>query len=201
MKSKVLFFLAFIAMMVLVGTTKPARPRITGWSHIAIYAHDLDQSRSFYKNLLGYEEPYWLPNTNGGVQLTFIKVNDRQFVELFTEKPGQTNSDRLYHIAIETDNAEAMRKYLGSRDVKVPERVPRGRIGNLNFNVFDPDGHQVEIVQYMPDGWTVREQGKFMGDARISNHLRHVGIIVTNLEASLKFYRDVLDFTETWRGS
>ena len=189
-------------MMVLVGESRPARPHITGLSHIALYVHDLAASRGFYNNFLGYQEPYWLPNTNGGVQLTFVKINDRQFIELFTEKTGMaTNSDRLYHIAIETDNAEAMRKYLASRGIKVPEQVPKGRIGNLNFNIWDPDGHQVEIVQYMPDGWTVRERGRFMSDARISTHLRHVGIIVTNLEASKRFYCDVLGFHETWRGT
>lgn len=187
-------------MMTLVFNTKPARPPITGLSHIALYVHDLDRSRAFYKDFLGYGEPYSLPNTNGGVQLTFIKVNDRQFIELFTEKAGQTNTDRLYHIAIETDNAEAMRKYLRACGIKVPDKVPKGRIGNLNFNIWDPDGHQVEIVQYMPDGWTVREQGKFMDDHRVSVHLRHVGIIVTNLETSLEFYSR-LGLHETWRGS
>jgi len=200
-KKKILFFLALIAMLVLVGTTKPARPPITGLSHIALYVHDLGAARAFYKDLLGYEEPYWLPNTNGGVQLTFIKINDRQFVELFTEKEAQTNTDRLYHISVETDNAEAMRRYLAASGVKVPAKTPKGRIGNQNFNIFDPDGHPVEIVQYMPDGWTVRENGKFLGEKRVSSHLRHVGVIVTNLEASLRFYCDVLGFSETWRGS
>lgn len=197
---QIAFVLAVIAMMVLVDTTKPARPHIPGLSHIALYVHDLEASRAFYKNFLGYEEPYWLPNTNGGVQLTFIKINDRQFIELFPEKEAQTNSDRLYHIAIETDNADAMRRYLAASGVKVPATVPKGRIGNFNFNIFDPDGHQVEIVQYLPDSWTVDANGKFAGERRISGHLRHVGIIVTNLEASLRFYGR-LGFRETWRGS
>jgi len=187
-------------MIALVITTKPTRPQITGLSHIALYVHDLEQSRAFYKNFLGCQEPYSLPNTNGGVQLTFIKINDRQFIELFPEKAGQTNTDRLYHIAIETDNAEAMRRYLAACDIKVPDKVPKGRIGNLNFNIFDPDGHQVEIVQYLPDGWTMREKGKFLGGDRVSSSLKHVGIIVTNLEASEKFYAQ-LGFHETWRGS
>ena len=33
----------------------------------------------------------------------------------------------------------------------MPDRVSKSRIGNLNFNVVDPDGHIVEIVQYQPD--------------------------------------------------
>jgi lactoylglutathione lyase len=94
-----------------------------------------------------------------------------------------------------------MRVYLASKGIKVPDKTPKGRIGNSNFTVKDPDGHGVEIVQYEPAGWTVRENGKFMSDSRISNHIMHVGIIVTDLDRAMKFYGDVLGFKEIWRGS
>ena len=55
----------------------------------------------------------------------------------------QPNSDRLNHISIETNDAEAMRKYLASRGIKTPAAVGKGRIGNANFNITDPDGHTV----------------------------------------------------------
>ena len=158
------------------------------------------KSRAFYKGILrDSQRPFSLTNDDGSLRLTWIKINDRQTIEIFPEK--ETNSDRLNHIAIETDDAEAMSDYLASRGVKVPETTPKGRIGNLNFNIFDPDGHTVEIVQYMPDGWTVRERGNFLPASRISTRLKHVGIIVTNLTASLKFYHEILGFQETWRGS
>jgi lactoylglutathione lyase len=199
MKTKFTFALVLAAVLPLFAADEPQRPHITGLSHIALNVHDLEKSRAFYKDFLGYGEPYSLYGTNGSVHLTFIKINDRQCIELFPET--QTNSDRLNHIAIETDDAEAMRVYLASHGVKVPETTPTGRIGNLNFNIRDPDGHTVEIVQYMADCWTVRENGKFMDDSRISTHLKHVGIIVTNLTASLKFYHGILGFQETWRGA
>jgi lactoylglutathione lyase len=177
----------------------PSRPRITAVAHVALYVHDLDKSREFYKGLLGYQEPFSRTNDDGSIVLTFIKLNDRQYVELFPEK--EAGGDRLNHISVETDDAAGMRTFLESRGVKVPDTVGKGRIGNLNFNIIDPDGHQVEIVQYLPDSWTMREQGKSMTDGRVSTRLRHVGIIVTNLNAAVKFYRDVLGFQETWRGS
>ena len=196
------FFLSFV-LLTAVATlaAEPQRPHITGISHIALYVHDLERSRAFYEKWLGYQEPYSLSDTNGHLHLTFVKINDTQFIELFPEKASQTNSDRLYHISVQTDDAEAMRLYLASRGVKVPDKANKGRIGNLEFNVVDPDGHQVEIVQYLPGSWTVRERGREMSDARVSTHLKHVGIIVTNLEASLKFYHDILGFQETWRGA
>ena len=104
-------------------------------------------------------------------------------------------------MALETDNAERMRAYLASRGVKVPDRVPKGRIGNLNFNITDPDGHTLEIVEYASDGWSMREKGNFMPASRISQHLLHAGVLVGNLDAALHFYGDVLGFHEIWRGS
>jgi lactoylglutathione lyase len=179
--------------------TQAKRPRITGVAHIAIYAHDVDKTLAFYQDFLGYGEPYRLKRPSGDLHLAFVKVNDRQFVEVFPEKEAGT--DRLNHIALEVEDAEAMRAYLASRGVKVPAKVPVGRIGNANFNITDPDGHTVEIVQYLPDGWSMRQRGKNMPDSRISPRIMHVGIAVGALEPSLAFYRDVLGFQETWRGS
>jgi lactoylglutathione lyase len=175
------------------------RPRITGVAHIAIFTSDIAKAREFYGGLLGYQEPFLLNNAAGKLDLTFVKINERQYIEIFPEKEAGT--DRLNHISVETDDAEGMRAYLASRGVAVPAKVNRVRIGNLAFNVKDPDGHTVEFVQYTPDGWTARERGKFVGDARISDRMAHLGILVGKLDDAKKFYGDILGFTETWRGT
>lgn len=177
----------------------PARPRILGVAHIAIFAKDYEKSRAFYHDFLGYEEPYDLKNADGTPSMTFFKINERQYIELFPE--AQAGSDRLSHISLETDNAEAMRAYLASRGFKVPDRVPKGRIGNSNFTIKDPEGHGVEIVQYEPTGWSVREKGKHMPATRISTHMGHVGVIVTQFDADYKFYTEILGLREFLRTS
>lgn len=175
------------------------RPRIDGIAHIGIYASNFERSRAFYRDFLGFEEPYSLAGPDGTPAMAFFKINEKQYIELFPEKDAGT--DRLSHISIETNDAEAMRRYLAARGVAVPAKVGKGRIGNSNFNIKDPEGHTVEIVQYEPDGWTVRERGKHLPDTRIEARMSHVGIIVTDLEPEMKFYRDLLGFRETWRGS
>jgi catechol 2,3-dioxygenase-like lactoylglutathione lyase family enzyme len=188
-----------LLLPILLTSQDVARPRITGVAHIAVYAADFEKSRAFYRDFLGFEEPYSLAKPDGTPSMTFFKINERQYIELFPETaPG---TDRLNHISIETDNAEAMRLYLASRGVAVPNTVPKGRIGNSNFNVKDPEGHTVEIVQYEPNGWTVREKGKHLGPDRISKRLMHVGIVVTALDPEMKFYTEILGFKEIWRGS
>jgi len=175
------------------------RPKILGVAHMALFVSDLRKAREFYEDFLGYQEPYVLKGEDGLDQIVFIKINDSQYIELFAQKPRQDG--HLNHIALLTDSAEGMRNYLAATGVKVPERVGKGRIGNLNFNITDPDGHTVEIVQYEPGGWTVREKGRFLPDTRISSQMAHVGVTVGSLEPAMKFYRDLLGFEEFWRGS
>jgi lactoylglutathione lyase len=186
----------------------PRRPRIAGLSHVALWARDLDRSRAFYRGYLGFDEPYTLNDKAGGVLITWIKINDRQSIELFrmgdnTPKDG----DSLYHIALETDDAQGMLDYLNSRGVKgpggkpLPSKAKAARIGNLNYFTEDPDGHIVEFTQYLPDGWTMQKAGQSMPPTRIAGRMSHAGIIAGNLEASLRFYEGILGFTETWRGS
>jgi catechol 2,3-dioxygenase-like lactoylglutathione lyase family enzyme len=140
-----------------------------------------------------------LKNPDGTPSMTFFKINDRQYIELFPER--QAGTDRLSHLSFETNDIEALRKYLASKGVKVPTEAHKGRIGNMSFNITDPEGHTLEMVQYMADGWTAHAYGKFMSDRQISKHMMHVGIIVMHLDPELRFYEDVLGFTETWRGS
>lgn len=192
------FVLVALGGVLAFAADAPQRPLITGVAHIALFVHDMEKARAFYKDFLGFGEPYSLNQPDGGLSMTFIKVNDRQYVELFPEI--EAGSDRLNHISVETGNAEAMRVYLASKGIKVPEKAGPGRIKNLNFTVKDPDGHGVEFVQYTPDGWSMREKGKYMPE-RVSTRMMHVGILVGALEPAMQFYRDILGFQEFWRGS
>ncbi|MGH9846463.1 MAG: VOC family protein, partial [Blastocatellia bacterium] len=181
------------------ATPARKRPRLLGVAHMALYVSDIEKSRGFYRDFLGYQEPFDLKNADGSLSLTFFKVNEDQYIELF---PGlKPEQDRLNHISFQTDDAEAMRAYLASRGVKVPDRANKVRIGNTSFNVKDADGHTVEITQYEPTGWTRREKGKFLAGPRISTRILHAGIIVGDATAAMKFYADILGLREFWRGA
>jgi lactoylglutathione lyase len=97
-------------------TVASIRPRITGLSHVALWVADLGKSRAFYTGYLGFGEPYMLNAADGGVAINWIKINDRQSIELFP-LGGKTpeNGDSLYHIALETDDAQGMLDYLRSK--------------------------------------------------------------------------------------
>src|SRR4051812_15806319 len=176
----------------------PAGPRILGVAHVALFVTDLERSRAFYRDFLGFAEAFTLPKPDGSDRIAFIKINEEQYLELFAEPPR--SDGRVYHISFYTDDAEGLRRVLQGRGLKVPPQVGTGKIGNTQFGLTDPDGHGVELVQYQPAGWTRREKGKFLPESRISSRIAHLGVLVGALGPSLAFYQKLLGFQETWRG-
>ncbi len=191
---------AALLLPTLVAQDGPKRPRITGIAHAAFYVSDMAKARAFYEGFLGYQSPFSIPRKNPLEHLVWIKINDRQSIELFPGSEVSPEADRLYHIAVETDDAEGMRLYLQSKGVVVPPKTGIGKIGNKNYFVKDPNGNTVEIVEYLPESWTRREQGKFLPETRVASRMSHVGVMVGQFEASMSFYGEILGFVETWRG-
>lgn len=182
--------------------TPVSRPAIVGVAHIGLKTDDLAAARKFYTGVLGFQEPFSLdkaPSEGTGLLLTYFKVNDHQYVEMFPEL-SDSKMDRLSHISFETSNAEQMRAYLASRGVKVPDKLEPMQDGNRGFDVMDPDGHDVEFVEYVPGSLHSRNFGKFLPDTRISTRIIHVGVVVKDRAAADRFYRDILGFKLQWQG-
>jgi len=188
------------------GANRPssqvARPAIVGVAHIALKTNDLTATRKFYTGVLGFQEPFSLdkaPQDGTGLLLTYFKVNDHQYIEMFPELTDP-RMDRLSHISFETTDAEQLRSYLASRGVKVPEKVEPMRDGNRGFDVEDPDGHDVEFVEFRPGSLHSRNFGKFLPDTRISDRIIHVGVVVKDRTAADRFYKEILGFKLQWQG-
>ncbi|HZS09615.1 MAG TPA: VOC family protein [Blastocatellia bacterium] len=182
-----------------IQTEAPKQPLIVGIAHIAFQVSSLAKARAFYGELLGYEEPFQIYKEDGSLALTYFKVNERQYIEIFPNLPPDRD-DRLAHIAMETTDLEALRLYLQSKGVKVPDKVNQGRDGNINMTIPDPDGHRVEFVQYRPGSLHSNARGRYASGRRISDRILHVGITVADVAAADKFYKDILGFSEIWRG-
>jgi lactoylglutathione lyase len=191
--------LGFLLCLSLSAQAPPTRPKVLGVAHYSIFVGDLAKARAFYEDFLGYQEAFTLPKADGTVQMAFVKINDRQYLELVNE-PNK-GEGQLNHLGLYTDDVERMRRYLASRGVQVPAQVAVNRIGNKKISVADPDGHTVEIVEYLPESWTGKDTGKHLPATRISDRMMHAGILVGNLDAAAGFYGGILGCHETWRGN
>ncbi len=174
------------------------RPEILGISHIAVKVSDVEKSVAFYRDFLGFAEEYRLNNqSDGSLYFVCLKVNDEQSIQVF---PGlKQGENRLNHVAFQVADAEAWRTYLAKQGIKTAAKVSLGQHKNINVSVKDPDGLSIEFTQYTPEGWTVRDKGKFMPETRISGHISHPGAVVADLQATLHFYGDILGLKPTRR--
>ncbi len=194
-----LIWLAVLSLVFVCGAVAQQRPPILGVAHIALKTNDLAAAREFYGKYLGYAEAFHLAKPGGGLELTYFKVNDHQYIEIFPELASETE-DRLSHIAFETTNAEQLRAYLGGHGVAVPPSLRTLPDGNLSFAIKDPDGHIIEFVQYVATGPLGKTFGKDLPASRVSHHIGHVGFTVSDRAAADRLFRDILGFHDVWHG-
>jgi glyoxylase I family protein len=124
---------------------------VSGFSHVAIVATDLDAARDFYCGVLGFTE---LPRPELGVPGMWLRVGDLQlhFIESSTMPiPGPG----FPHLALHVDSARWDQVITALRDVGVgflaepSARVDFGRPVRAVF-VADPSGNTIELTDVGP---------------------------------------------------
>jgi len=183
--------LAALLLTVTANAQQPVkRARILGISHVAYFVSDLPKALAFWHDLLGYEVYFTKTNASGAVLVDYLKINDRQHVELFTDPPTIPHN-QMSHLCFTVDDVQQMRAYLRTQGFNVAN-------GKGGFRVSDPDGTVIEFVQ---DGGEEQAIGRALQVSRISDTIYHVGFIVRDAARAMDFYGRTLGFHETWRGT
>lgn len=186
------------AALAVSAQTEPQRPKITDVAHGGYFVKDYAAARSLYNDFFGFEEAVVMIEEGKDI-FVFVKINERQYVEVFPERV--VGSERMYHFSVETDDADAMRIYLKSKGFDMPDTTPKGRVRNSNYFVTDYNGTICEITQYEQGSISSEARGKFLPADRISKRLDHVGFAVADLDKALDFYVGIMGFSEIWRDS
>ena len=165
------------------------RPRITGISHIAVYTSDPAATDHFYREVIGaVRQPD--PENPKGVRYA---LSVTQFIEVLP-LPPDAGIIRLDHTAWNTDDAETLRRYLGSKAWKVPGQVEKGADGSRWFFLKDPEGNKVEFVQ------PPAQLKPFVAPSAVGHRIIHVGFLVHSRALEDTLYRDPLGFRPYWFG-
>lgn len=165
------------------------RPKIISVSHLSVYTSDAAKTDRFYVHDLGASKSTD-PQNVMGVRYYFNAI---QFVEVLPLPQGTPSINRFDHVAYNTENAEGMRKYLGSHGVAVPSAVTNASDGSQYFEVKDPEGNKVQFVQPPAHAAPVPPNP-------LSTHIIHVGYIVHDPSTEDGFYRTLLGFRPYWHG-
>jgi catechol 2,3-dioxygenase-like lactoylglutathione lyase family enzyme len=185
---------------------------------IGLTVSDMDRSVEFFTKVLSFEKvsdtevfgkEYEQLQGVFGLRMRVVRLQlGGEFIEL-TEylapkgKPVPVDSrsnDRWFqHIAIITSDMEKAYGWLRQNKVQhastAPQRLPdwnKNAGGIKAFYFKDPDGHALEILSF-PVGkgaarWHRKTDKLFLG-------IDHTAIVVSDTDASLKFYREVLGLT------
>ncbi len=132
--------------------------------HVALRCKDVDAMREFYVDRLHCEELFRLNNDDGSLWLTYIRTARGQFVELFPDPYEGDNDARTaspHHFCFEVDDFTGYIAELRSRGVTVydgpalvhdemddPAKRDRGMCGSLCAFIRDPEGNDIEIMQF-----------------------------------------------------
>jgi catechol 2,3-dioxygenase-like lactoylglutathione lyase family enzyme len=169
-KSFLLFSLLVLFYHVFSQSCESTRPPVWGIAKMTFLVSDFKIARSFYGDLLGFEEAFSYDSDIGKV-ISF-KVNDRQFLE-FVQDNHAREKKRLVSVSFET--------------------------GNEVLVIKDPSGNNIEFIDFKENGKHYRSRGQFLSDNRISKRIHHVGLYVDTLRDNDPFYTGILKFTELFR--
>ena len=177
-------------------TPRPPTPAdLAGIAHVALRVHDLAASRAFYEKL-GFVAAFNL-SRDGAVYETFIKINDRQFLELYPVSAKDTQVGFL-HVCFEGADLEALNKYYLSENL-TPTAVRKAGAGNLLFTMPGPaqiaEPQNIEYTQYLPGSLHSNDFGKNLPADRVANELFSVVLAMQQTGIAHDFYTQRLGFT------
>ena len=133
---------------------------INGFHHFALVVTDIDRSVRWYDATLGFAVEARWEIDDGAVKFAHVAGHGVRF-ELFevagatagpdeqTDVSGALSTRGAKHVGLLVDDIEAVRDALEAARVEIllgPNDVPQARVRNLF--VRDPDGHQIEFVQW-----------------------------------------------------
>ncbi len=165
--------------------------RLTGIAHVAYRVSNLDQEIAFLQKL-GFEEAF-SSTRNGNTTQIFVKINNRQFIEIYPQTdPSQPLG--WMHVCYESHDLNALYNTLVAHGLK-PRPVEKAGAGNLISSLMDPEGRVTEFTQYMPGSRHTLDRGKHLGRNRVSDAIAGFELPVPDMAAAMRFYTAGLGFT------
>jgi catechol 2,3-dioxygenase-like lactoylglutathione lyase family enzyme len=192
-----------------------AHPLVKGVDSIGLTVSDLDRSVEFYSNVLHFQkvsenevdgEAYEHLAGVFGLRMRTARMRlgeeDIELTEFLAPRgrPAPADSrgnDRWFqHIAIIVSDMDRAYQWLREHRVQHaspgPQLLPAWNTNAGGIRAFyfrDPDGHPLEVLWFPPDKgnpkWHAATDKLFLG-------IDHTAIVISETEASLKFYRDRL---------
>ena len=126
--------------------------RVKKLLHTRMRVSDMDQTITFYTDVLGLEVMERKTSPRGS-HLAFLKVpNSEELIELCSFPPSgpvKVQED-LVHLAFEVDNLDQTIETLNAKGIKITDGPTRTSSGSRFIFIDAPDGYEVELIERPP---------------------------------------------------
>lgn len=163
---------------------------LTGIAHAAFRVTDVAKTSNFYQRL-GFEQAFAF-SKDGKISQAFIKINDRQFLELYS-RDTKHSTVGFMHLCFEASDLVKLNAAYRQRGL-MPTEVKKAHAGNLLFTLAGPELQNIEYTQYLPGSLHSEDRSKHLGKHRISKLLLTVDVAMQDPAAAEAFYTDKLSF-------
>jgi catechol 2,3-dioxygenase-like lactoylglutathione lyase family enzyme len=117
--------------------------KVTGINHVVLHVADLDRSRTFYMEVLGFEDRGTISDGPGGMNASFLRCG-MQGLDLF-ETAGRDvhGGEEMNHMALNVDADDVAQVVAGLSVAGIAtfEVTPRNSVF-----ISDPDLHKIEML-------------------------------------------------------
>jgi catechol 2,3-dioxygenase-like lactoylglutathione lyase family enzyme len=204
---RVLFTATLLALVAIPGRSedRPLRssgaPLVHEVTSVGMTVSDMDRSVAFFTKVLTFEKVS--DATGAGQRVVRLRLGAER-IELteYLAAPGRpiqadSRSNDLWfqHVAIIVSDMDAayarLRLHRVEHSSPEPQRLPdwNPAAGGIKAFYFkDPDGHPLEILQF-PAG---KGEPRWQATDRLFLGIDHTAVVVSDTNASLRFYRDTL---------
>ncbi len=128
-------------------------------AHLNFVTNDLDKIVDFYVNKLGLKVKFTLDNEKGQPFGYYFECGDSTFIEVFDQALASevwggkveklANGTQYRHFCLEVTGLDEYCKELKSKSVEVTA-VSLGMDNSRQAWIADPDGNQIELMEYGP---------------------------------------------------
>lgn len=126
--------------------------RVKKLLHTRMRVSDMDQTISFYRDVLGLQVLERKTSPRGS-HLAFLSVpNSDELIELCSFPPSgpvKVQED-LVHLAFEVENLDETIRTLSAKQVKITDGPTTTSSGSRFIFIDAPDGYEVELIEKLP---------------------------------------------------
>jgi catechol 2,3-dioxygenase-like lactoylglutathione lyase family enzyme len=127
-------------------------------AHACIFAHDLDETEAFYRDVLDIMTVFDFQRGEDRIGY-YLDLGGRTFIEVFRKADSSfAETNQINHICLETEALDALIEHVRGKGVTITDKK-LGVDGTWQAWTKDPNGVKLEIFQYTADSLQFKAAG------------------------------------------